>query len=346
MNTRSVFVYVTCALALSTTAYSIFAVPYVAMPAEMSDDSEERTVIVSYRMGFAIAGILLGSALAPMLVARFGSGRRGYSIMGACLGVFCGLSMLFSFFFSHSLRLHDQPDQGRPFWQQAALAFKNRPFFVLQISYVVQMAAVSTFYGSLPYFTVYILGRNEGDVGPLLFTTFSVSIIAMSLWVRVSQRVGKKSALVAAILIYGLALMMLSLSGPMLPTGIFYGYFLLIGVGFAGLQLFPFSMLTDTIEIDFRHNGMRREGLFTGLWIAGEKAGLALGPLVAGSLLQGFGFKALEGGGLQQSASALVGIRFASSICPAVLLGFGALLVLRYPSHVATRPEVTPSSVE
>ena len=44
------FLYVTGMFALSATAYAIFAVPYTAMAAEMSDSSQERVRIMAYRM--------------------------------------------------------------------------------------------------------------------------------------------------------------------------------------------------------------------------------------------------------------------------------------------------------
>jgi Na+/melibiose symporter-like transporter len=75
------FAYVLVVYVVSATAYTIFAVPYISMPAEMSADPHERTVIMSYRMFFAMCGLLLGSVAAPLLVEWYGGGRQGYASM-------------------------------------------------------------------------------------------------------------------------------------------------------------------------------------------------------------------------------------------------------------------------
>jgi MFS family permease len=59
------------------------------------------------------------------------------------------------------------------------------------------------------------------------------------------------------------------------------------GLGFGAQQVLPFAMLTDVIH----HDVAGREGVTTGFWVANEKLGLALGPLVAGLILQLCGFR-------------------------------------------------------
>jgi GPH family glycoside/pentoside/hexuronide:cation symporter len=87
---------VTCAVVsgaylLASLAYSLFAVPYVAMPATMSEGERERAKIMGWRMSFVFAGVLLGAAVPPILVGRFGGGAVGYTRMAM---VIAGLSLL------------------------------------------------------------------------------------------------------------------------------------------------------------------------------------------------------------------------------------------------------------
>ena len=84
-------------------------------------------------------------------------------------------------------------------------------------------------------------------------------------------------------------------------------------------------MLTDVIERDAGRSGWRREGGFTGLFIAGEKAGLAIGPLVTAGVLSISGFVASTDGTAVQPASALVGAGLALSLVLA-----GVLVLRRY----------------
>jgi Na+/melibiose symporter-like transporter len=74
---------------------------------------------------------------------------------------------------------------------------------------------------------------------------------------------------------------------------------------------------------------MRREGSFTGLFIAGEKAGLALGPLLTAGVLSLTGFVAAAEGAAVQPPAAVAGIAAAFTLVPAALAGLGAVVLLR-----------------
>jgi Na+/melibiose symporter-like transporter len=326
-------VYVIAVFLASTTFYSVYSVPYIAMPAELSDESNERTIIVSYRMGFALAGILLGSTLGPILVTSFGGGRRGYSAMGVVLGLFSAFAMLLTFLTSRFLRLQPRLEANLQLWDQAVRALRNRPFFILWVTYIVQMAAISCIFASLPYFVVYVLGDSENAVGKFLLAMFLAAIAFMPFWVWVSGRIGKRYALIASIAMYALAALALALDGRKHSVWVIAGQFVVMGIAFAGLQLMPFSMLTDAINLDVSNTGMRREGMFTGLWIAGEKAGLALGPLIAGSLFSAFGFQLAHADAAVHPSGVLLGIRMGSSIVPTALLAMSMIMASKYPLH-------------
>lgn len=113
------------------------------------------------------------------------------------------------------------------------------------------------------------------------------------------------------------------------PPQLFYALCAVAGVGFAGTQLLPFSMLTDVIERDAQHSGLRREGSFTGLFIAGEKAGLALGPLITAAVLSVSEWAVCRWRG-PQPPSALVGAGLAFSLVPAAFVVAGAWAPRRY----------------
>ena len=95
---NSAFIYVMFIYILCTTAYTVYVIPYTAMPAEMTDDIHERTTVISFRMTFALVGMLVAGVAAPLIVDAAGGGRGGYAVMSVSIGSFCGLAMLFSFF--------------------------------------------------------------------------------------------------------------------------------------------------------------------------------------------------------------------------------------------------------
>ena len=54
----------------TATAFAFFQVPYVAMPAEMTDDYAERTRLMTWRVAVLALAILVSGAVAPMVVDR------------------------------------------------------------------------------------------------------------------------------------------------------------------------------------------------------------------------------------------------------------------------------------
>jgi Na+/melibiose symporter-like transporter len=101
---------------------------------------------------------------------------------------------------------------------------------------------------------------------------------------------------------------------------LFYAQVFLAGIGFSSFQLFPFSMLPDTVEYDQMQSGMRREGIFSGMWSAGQKIAYSVGPAIVGFALALSGF-VMEG---VQPESVATGVRIVFCLFPAamVLLSF------------------------
>ena len=102
-----------------------------------------------------------------------------------------------------------------------------------------------------------------------------------------------------------------------------YALVALIGVGYAGQQLFGLAMLPDCIAYDTARTGKRQAGVFTGLWTAGETFGLALGP---GHLRRGAAAVRLRlehhRRAAPQTSTAEPGCCWASPWCPASSWGW------------------------
>jgi GPH family glycoside/pentoside/hexuronide:cation symporter len=316
--------YVTVVYALAVTAYSVYSVPYVTLPVEMSADPVERTRIVAVRMGFMFVGALAGSAAAPALVVAFGGGREGYARMSFVLAMLAGASAMIAWRVSRTLP--NTTDVAGEAAQGAvapvagwAVPLRDRPFVSLLGAYGCVAAAIATLTAGMPYLVRHVIHGDESRIA-IFFTAFVLaSLGGLVLWARVAARVGKGRALAASALMLAIACM----PAAALPTGTNLLITALVaGLAVGGLQLLPFALLTDHLrdEID-------RAGAYTGIWTAVEKAGLAAGPLVVGALLSMGGFRASSGTPAgPQSEDALVAIRLAVSVAPVVLLGTALFL--------------------
>lgn len=337
------FLYVTGMFALSATAYAIFAVPYTAMAAEMSDSSQERVRIMAYRMTLVLTGILAGSALAPMLVAALGGGRRGYAGMSVIVGSLAAGAMLLSFFATRKVRLHEQPVEHVSWPEQLRLVLRNRQYLCLVGVYLVQLLALGTMTAAAPYFAVHVLGRDEKLIGAMFLVLIGVGVVSMPFWSAVARRFGKKRAYVGASLLYAAASLLLLAVRPGGSTLLLYVPLGFMGLAFGAQQMLPFAMLTDVINEDAASCGVRREGLLSGLWVASEKAGLALGPMVAGLTLDLSGFVESTGTLVTQSASAQSGIRLAYAVIPSAVILISLALLRHYRSQGEQPAQVSTS---
>ncbi len=330
------FLYVTAAYMACATAYAVFSVPYIAMPAEISRSPEERTTLMSFRMGFAMVGILLGGAAAPFLVEVAGGGRAGYAVMALTIGIICGVAMLVPVFATRNLETTSVPAEfklGEGLRQAAAC----KPFLLLLLTYVFQLAGLGCFSGALPYYAIHIRD-GSGMTVTVLFVALNVSaIVAMPLWVRISRSTGKISAYLASSVLLVLATAGLWFCDSETSDAFLYAQVCLMGIAFAGQQLFPFALLPDVLDADARATGVARQGMFTGLWTAGEKLGLALGGLVTGALLSWTGFVASSGDMVDQPQSALTGVQLAFSILPSLLVAASLLLLVRFRAVFSDR---------
>ena len=76
-------------------------------------------------------------------------------------------------------------------------------------------------------------------------------------------------------------------------------------------------MLPDTIEYDEMQSGMRREGIFCGVWAAGQKTAYSLGPAIVGFALSLGGF--IKGSEIQPDTVA-VSVRIVFSLFTSLML--------------------------
>ena len=83
-------VWVMVAFLLCATAFSLFQVPYIALPAELSGDYDDRTRLLTWRVVVLTLAILAFGAGGPMLRNVGSDERTGYLIMGVVAGLAIG----------------------------------------------------------------------------------------------------------------------------------------------------------------------------------------------------------------------------------------------------------------
>lgn len=319
--------WVLLAFILTATAFSLFQVPYIALPAELTPDYDARTRLLSVRVMVLTFAILLFGAGGPILRGEF-----GYLLMAVIAGVVIGLGMLVSSFVApkgppavvERVSLTDAYRAGF-----AALR-RSQPFRALLLAFLLQGLATGAMLAGAQYVATWVL-QSEDAVTFLFVALIAPALIFAPVWGAIAGRIGKERAFVIASVVFGVgafSMVLLAVSpGPWVyvPVGI-------VGAAYAGMQSLPMAMLPDVISHDARTHGDGAAGTFGGVWTAGETTGMALGATVLTIVLAVTGYRestALEATAVQ-SPTAVLGIVLAFSIVPAAIIAASLIPFARY----------------
>ncbi|MFQ3666160.1 MAG: MFS transporter [Sphingomonadaceae bacterium] len=308
--------------------YTLFNVPYLAMPAEMTASPQERTALLSFRVAFvALGGALVG--FAPKVAASLGGDRWAWAMTGAGLGLIVFLAMATAFAGSRAARATaatpGQPREG------LSVLLANRPFLLLLAAKVLQLVGLAAMQASILFFLVQVLKASEGVVGIYVVLTTVGMLASMPLWVRLGRRHAKRSLFIVACLGYALVKLSFLLAGPGDPEWFIHLRGVAGGILTGGVLLMGQSLLPDAIDWDCRRSGVRREGLYAGAYSLVEKASMALGPLLVGLILSGFGFDPQAArAGVAQSEFAVTGVYLGAAALPALLYALSTVPLFFY----------------
>jgi Na+/melibiose symporter-like transporter len=279
------FIWVTATYFALASLYSLFAVPYVAIPAEIGATKESRARLVSARMLIVMIGILAGAGLAPLLVAARGGGRSGYTDMALLIAALCFVAMLLPL---AMLRGRDPQAAGRSnapkLWRSLLSPLVHVRFRRLVASYVLQLAAAGIFSASAPYLITRALGRDAGDTGIAMIAMIGATTLAVPLWSWAARRIDETRVLYAAMIIFAITGIGLAAAASFATWSGTLVLYALAGIAFGGIQLLPYTMVAHMVHAQ-ASDGSSGEASFMGVWTAAEKLGLAIAPALTGLCL-------------------------------------------------------------
>ncbi|MBX3194646.1 MAG: MFS transporter [Microbacteriaceae bacterium] len=324
--------WVLVAFVLTATAFSLFQVPYIALPAELVDDYDARTRLLSARVVVLAFAILLFGAGGPEIRDAFPADPRlGYLVLAIVAGLVIGGGMLVAVF-SAPTGVRGAGIASTSIAENYRLGFaalkRSRAFRALLGTFVLQGLATGMMLAGASYVAKWVL---DTGVALLFVALIAPALLCAPLWSAVSARIGKERAFVIASALFGVAA--LSLLGLIWAPGEWlYAPVALAGAAYAGMQSLPMAMLPDVISHDAREHGEGRAGTFGGAWTAGETAGMALGTTLLALVLAVSGYiESVAGQEVAQAPSAITGIVLSFSVVPAVLMGISLLTFARYP---------------
>jgi Na+/melibiose symporter-like transporter len=373
VGTAGIVTWVVILFLATATAYALFQVPYVALPAEMTDDPAERTRLMTRRIAVLAVAILVAGAGAPAIRDAAG-GVAGYRLMGLAIGALIAIGALWSYVGTARAPI-GAPLPSAVGYRQTIAAVRAAPRFArLWIVFVIQAVGIGTMLAGVDYVARVVLGRPGAS--SILFAAFvGPALAVMPLWQLAARRYSKVACYVAASVLFaagaiglliaalptlGRSCIDVAISGPGgdhgvcsiggspafgwtsytpltsdvslgPPLAVVVALVVAIGIGYAGQQVFPLSLLADLSAEAETETGGKRAGVFAGVWTAGETFGMALGPGIYGVVLALGSYISLPGSpsdSATESVPAMAALLQPQSAAIAIILGFTAIPAL------------------
>ncbi len=332
---KLIYAYVTYTLMMMV--YTAINVPYSSLMGVMTDNSEERTSLASFRFIGAYSGGIFMTASIPYLLDFFkeigSSEASSYQYSVAIYAVVAAFFFIMTYFWTKE---RVKPLQEKTaIWKDVKDLGKNAQWFIMLGAGIAVLIFNSLRDGSIMYYFKYfikdqsipLLGEMKWDklAGAYMTIWLVTNMIGVLLAKPVSARIGKKKTFIGAMVLasfFSIALYWLQ------PEQIGLIFLLNIFIGITAGIVLPliWSMYADIADYSEWKTGRRATGLVFSSSSMSQKMGWTLGGAVTGWLLAAYGFEA----NAEQSFESLKGIRLMISIYPAIGAALSALFLLLY----------------
>ncbi len=310
---------------LLMTVFTAINLPYSSLGAVMTSDSYERAGLNSYRFIFAFIGqfIVTGTALSLALYFGKGDTAKGYQYT---LILFAAISfILFMVTFKTTRERVEPPkEQKQNLKEDLRNLFKNRPWVILFFVGIISFVMFAMQNLSIAYYFKYFIGDEESV--QLFNVIGTIALIAGIPFSKpLAKKFGKRNVYLASSLISGAFFIMLYLPGANNTISI-YTLNILAKFTYAPAVPLLWTMLADTADYSEWKNGRRATGLVFSAATFAQKAGWGIGGALAGWILALYKFTP----NIEQTVSAITGIKLMISVFPGILYMSCAILLYFY----------------
>jgi glycoside/pentoside/hexuronide:cation symporter, GPH family len=347
---RLIYAYLTYTLLMM--AYSIVNVPYAALMGVMTPDSNERTVLSSFRF-FAVffATLLVQYSLLGM-VQRFGHGDTALGWQRA-MTIFSVLAvvLLFITFATTRERVRPPQEQKTPLGRDLVDLFTNVPWVLVGLATIFQLVYYCMRGGAIAYyFTYFVRDQPVLAFGTVSYSTLlssflvagtAATILGVLLTAAISRLMGKSLAYAAFLAVAGVCCGALYFLQPH-DVVLMFVLQIVISFSMGPVSVLQWAIFTDAADYGEWQKGRRSTALVMAASLFALKLGVAVGGAALAWILGMYGFVANQA----QTARSLEGIRLVTSVYPAVFAILAAVFMLRYPLDKSMMARVQGDLIE
>ena len=341
--------FVTLAFMISDTLQTLVVVPFSALTPELTQDYDERTSLIGFRMFFNLVVSLVAAVAAPAIVdgvlANGGTQQQGFMLTAAIFGGLAILPFLLIFAVVREKPLSAaNVVQEIPFLQTVKTAWSNIPFRFATLLYMLNWITFDLVALVLPFYLVYWISSGDllakatvlGVSLPIESAVFAVllitAVIALPIWLFVSKKLSKKSAYIVGMVFWaGVQLVIFSIQPGQVSMILLMSFF--AGISVSSAHILPDSIFPDVIEWDELRTRRRQEGIYYGVKNFIRKLTGALAIFIGLQVLGWFGYQSPPEGATSftQSPQTLTAIRFLLGPLGAILLFSAVAMAWFYP---------------
>lgn len=320
--------------------YTLVNVPYGALNASLTRDTDEITKLTSVRMFLANLGGLAVAYGIPIIVktlspdGKINSAESGnawfitmtiYALVGLALLIFCYTQ-------TKERVVMDEKDTAQvrvsDLWTEFV---RNRPLRILAFFFITAFAMMAIGNSAGSYYMIYNV--NAPDMLPYFAALGSIpAFIFLPMVPAIKRAIGKKQMFYVflSVAIVGMALLYIISVVPALKTQV---WLVLVAqfvksTGVIVATGYMWALVPEVISYGEHTTGRRISGIVNALTGIFFKAGMALGGVVPGFVLAFVGFN--ERNTVSQSPFVEQGILWLVAVIPALLLILAMFIISRY----------------
>ncbi len=311
--------WLSLSLALIYGAFSLATINHQAWGAELSSDPVERTRITAVREGLALLAVVVAAVL-PGFLGGDDGGLGRFSLIFAAFTLACAAITVAFTPGTHAAPIATTATVPL-FRALLARPLSDRLFRQLLLVFMLNGIAAAIPATLVLFFIADVLDA-ESRQGTFLALYFIAGAAGMPLWVKLSARIGKPNAWLAAMAVAIAAFVWASRLGAG-DTTAFTIICVLSGIALGADLALPPSLLADVIG---RGGRMEATGSYFGLWTLATKLNLALAAGIGLPLLSALGYAP---GGRDHAALTALAIVYAFVPCVLKLAAGVALIRFR-----------------
>ena len=305
--------------------YAANNIPYCALSGVMTDDSTQRTSMLSWRFVCAMAAALVVNVFTLELVESFGQGDTEFGYQAAMV-VWGGLATIcfgITFAFTRE-RIRPEPRQRASWRQDVSDLFRNGPWIALFAMAVLIYIQLAFRGGAMLFYFTHFLGRKD-SFGLFNGVSLAMTMVGVLLSRPLAERFGKRNTFQACLLLSA-ALMASFALLPHDSVETLFALQMLLQLAFGPTIPLLWTMMADVADFAEWTTGRRSTALAFASIVFGLKLGFGMGAWFSGAWLDFVGYVAAG----QQTATAVQGIVVLISILPAAALLAGFVVLFSY----------------